>query len=122
MAGPPELSGIALLKPAVRRTAVEAAIAEAYVDAESVDLTYHPSRFDRARTLHVEIEGISDPLDSNGRENLVVSKHGDPDRKPLTVGLHMIVSIVAHPECEGHESLAGEHMGEAVYCDGSCSS
>ena len=24
------------------------------------------------------------------------------------------------PECEGHESLAGEHMGEAVYCDGSC--
>jgi hypothetical protein len=22
--------------------------------------------------------------------------------------------------CEGHESLAGEHMGEAVYCDGSC--
>lgn len=23
-------------------------------------------------------------------------------------------------ECEGHESLAGEHMGEAVYCDGSC--
>lgn len=24
--------------------------------------------------------------------------------------------------CEGHESLAGEHMGEAVYCDGTCSS
>ncbi|OBG21506.1 hypothetical protein A5768_25705 [Mycolicibacterium fortuitum] len=23
-------------------------------------------------------------------------------------------------ECEGHESLAGEHMGESVYCDGSC--
>ena len=23
-------------------------------------------------------------------------------------------------ECEGHESLAGEHMGETVYCDGSC--
>lgn len=23
-------------------------------------------------------------------------------------------------ECDGHESLAGEHMGEAVYCDGSC--
>lgn len=22
--------------------------------------------------------------------------------------------------CEGHESLAGAHMGEAVYCDGSC--
>ena len=22
--------------------------------------------------------------------------------------------------CEGHESLAGEHMGETVYCDGSC--
>lgn len=23
-------------------------------------------------------------------------------------------------ECQGHESLAGEHMGEAVYCDGTC--
>lgn len=23
--------------------------------------------------------------------------------------------------CEGHESLAGEHMGEAVFCDGTCS-
>jgi hypothetical protein len=22
--------------------------------------------------------------------------------------------------CEGHESLAGQHMGETVYCDGSC--
>lgn len=25
-------------------------------------------------------------------------------------------------ECQGHESLAGEHMGIAVYCDGSCRS
>lgn len=24
--------------------------------------------------------------------------------------------------CEGHESLAGEHMGETVHCDGSCKS
>ena len=24
------------------------------------------------------------------------------------------------PECEGHESLDGAHMGEAVYCDGTC--
>jgi hypothetical protein len=23
-------------------------------------------------------------------------------------------------ECLGHESLAGEHMGESAYCDGSC--
>jgi hypothetical protein len=23
-------------------------------------------------------------------------------------------------DCDGHESLAGEHMGEAVYCDGGC--
>lgn len=23
-------------------------------------------------------------------------------------------------QCEGHESLDGAHMGEAVYCDGSC--
>jgi hypothetical protein len=24
-------------------------------------------------------------------------------------------------ECEGHESLAGQHMGETVFCDGTCS-
>lgn len=24
------------------------------------------------------------------------------------------------PECEGHESLSGAHMGESVYCDGKC--
>ena len=29
-------------------------------------------------------------------------------------------NAVAVRECEGHESLAGQHMGEAVYCDGSC--
>lgn len=23
-------------------------------------------------------------------------------------------------DCDGHESLAGEHMGETVFCDGSC--
>jgi hypothetical protein len=23
-------------------------------------------------------------------------------------------------QCEGHESLAGEHMGESVHCDGTC--
>jgi hypothetical protein len=23
-------------------------------------------------------------------------------------------------DCEGHESLAGEHMGETVFCDGTC--
>jgi hypothetical protein len=23
-------------------------------------------------------------------------------------------------ECPGHESLSGGHMGESIYCDGSC--
>lgn len=23
-------------------------------------------------------------------------------------------------QCEGHESLAGHHMGETVFCDGTC--
>lgn len=31
-----------------------------------------------------------------------------------------VVAAVDDTQCEGHESLAGEHMGEAVYCDGSC--
>jgi hypothetical protein len=32
-------------------------------------------------------------------------------------------AFYAHDEdnqCEGHESLNGAHMGEAVYCDGTC--
>lgn len=31
-----------------------------------------------------------------------------------------IVRREAMAECEGHESLSGAHMGESVYCDGSC--
>jgi hypothetical protein len=35
-----------------------------------------------------------------------------------------VVVVVDEPDdeqgCEGHESLAGEHMGETVYCDGTC--
>lgn len=30
------------------------------------------------------------------------------------------VVAVKAPECPGHESLAGEHMGETVYCNGTC--
>lgn len=33
---------------------------------------------------------------------------------------HGIFADLAELECEGHESLAGEHMGESVFCDGSC--
>lgn len=26
------------------------------------------------------------------------------------------------PQCSGHESLSGAHMGETTYCDGTCQS
>lgn len=38
----------------------------------------------------------------------------DP-RRGLPRWLH-----VDEPECEGHESLDGAHMGETVFCDGTC--
>jgi hypothetical protein len=32
-----------------------------------------------------------------------------------------VLTVTETPgECEGHESLAGEHFGESVYCDGTC--
>ena len=31
-----------------------------------------------------------------------------------------IEAALESAECQGHESLAGEHMGETVYCDGTC--
>lgn len=34
---------------------------------------------------------------------------------PINHGLHGFAN-----GCEGHESLAGEHMGETVFCNGTC--
>ncbi|MFB7890378.1 hypothetical protein ACFCZ3_20230 [Cellulosimicrobium cellulans] len=52
-----------------------------------------------ARTLFQEFEGI---VRDAKYPQLIVETRNDPD------------------ECEGHESLAGEHMGESVTCDGAC--
>lgn len=50
----------------------------------------------------------------------------DADFRELVIsGIHPACWAAMFPdedddECEGHESLDGAHMGETVYCDGSC--
>lgn len=36
------------------------------------------------------------------------------------VALELLPEADEDEGCQGHESLAGEHMGETVFCDGSC--
>jgi hypothetical protein len=60
----------------------------------------------------------------------VMPRNPGTDDRPQWVGVTYAEHVPARhiepveddeqPECEGHESLAGEHMGEGVYCDGSC--
>lgn len=38
----------------------------------------------------------------------------------LDLSGHGFFDELEDAECEGHESLAGNHMGETVFCDGSC--
>lgn len=38
----------------------------------------------------------------------------------LDLSGHGFYEELVDAACEGHESLAGSHMGETVYCDGSC--
>lgn len=97
-----QLSGIALVKPALRRAEVERQIATAVgdtarrdveTDREVVAVTYNTSRFEPQRTGQYVVHGITDPQDSNSREALLVSEADDPDVKWLTIGLHMLASI-----------------------------
>jgi hypothetical protein len=60
----------------------------------------------------------------------VLEDHGAPfDREPLgeipadvetSAGLLLSEHECVELECPGHESLNGAHMGESVYCDGTC--
>lgn len=38
----------------------------------------------------------------------------------LDLSGHGFYEELADAACEGHESLSGAHMGETVFCDGSC--
>ncbi|WP_405056988.1 hypothetical protein OG474_30160 [Kribbella sp. NBC_01505] len=105
-----KLTGIAALQPATRRAAADREIAAARVMADTVDVTYHPSRFEPSRMIHAKVLDTSDALDSNGRDNLVIRRasSGDAGRDHLrvvpadlsllTIGLHMVVSIAPHSE------------------------
>jgi hypothetical protein len=59
--------------------------------------------------------GSSDPGWQIGDDGMTL---GDiPVERGQTVKFFLDIE---EPGCEGHESLAGEHMGESVLCDGSC--
>lgn len=47
---------------------------------------------------------------------------GEVANGDTVLGFRDWLTAQAADECEGHESLAGEHMGETVYCDGTCRS
>lgn len=90
------------MKPALRRAEVErqlaAAVLESDIDdpetgAVLIELTWAKSRFDKARTDRYVSHGITDPLDLNSKEQLLLSQPDDPDVKWLTVALHMVARI-----------------------------
>jgi hypothetical protein len=89
-----------------------------------------------SRRFLVQLRHIDDP---DGREPGFVNSAGLTPREAVerarqtysepeftVTGLSEIVpadewqDVTDDDGCEGHESLAGEHMGETVYCDGSC--
>lgn len=90
------------MKAAVRRAEVERQLCDATLNTDVYDveteeavvkLTWTTSRFSTARVDQYVAHGISDPLDGNGKESLVLSVPGDPDAKWLTLGLHMVGRI-----------------------------
>jgi len=77
-------------------TTTSAPTADAVRDAFSQLALADP---EAARTLFQQFEGI---VRAAKYPQLIVETRNDPD------------------ECEGHESVAGQHMGESTYCDGAC--
>jgi hypothetical protein len=60
---------------------------------------------------------LSDLVDAAGEHH---DKHEGTYVKDLQEPAEFSYEDEYGTECEGHESLAGEHMGETVFCDGSC--
>jgi hypothetical protein len=87
------LTGIAAMKPAKRREELDRQLAAA--NSQTVELTYHPSAFDPPRSIPAKILGISEPLDGNSRDHMVVTPLVG-ELRLLTVGLHMIASIAPY--------------------------
>lgn len=100
---PPELFGIAKLPAAKRRDELVRQIDDAQTattrfdqelaNREVVNVTSFWSRHDRPKTRAVVVHGITDPLDGNGKEALLVSDADDPDVRWLTIGIHMVASV-----------------------------
>lgn len=68
-----------------------------------------------AHPVRVHLDGRS------GRPGrTVMLAHDELERVVLTVVDGVADADEGEAECEGHESLDGAHMGETVYCDGTC--
>jgi hypothetical protein len=94
------------VKPADRRDEVVRQLAAAYAISEVEDpetghdvleITWTPNRFEQVRKGRYVVHGITDALDSNSREALLLSVPGDADVKWLTLALHMVGRIAAAP-------------------------
>lgn len=90
------------MKPAARRDEAQRQLSAAidgtqYEDPETgavgVEVTWTPNRFEKLRVERYVCHGFTDPIDSNSKEQLLLSRIGDPDVAWLTLALHMIGRI-----------------------------
>jgi hypothetical protein len=81
-------------------------------------------------------EHLGYEYDGNGTEKVLIFNDGGNQEAWVFIGttedfvnladrLLEVIDLTTEDDddeagCEGHESLAGEHMGETVYCDGTC--
>lgn len=90
-------------------------------DSDTVDLTYRRTDLSQPVTREFVLQGVSDPLDSGGRAQLILTDPHD-DHRMLTIPFSAVGALDTHDDegdCEGHESTAGP-IGNVIYCDGSC--
>ncbi|WP_439681541.1 hypothetical protein [Embleya sp. MST-111070] len=73
-------------------------------DALHVEMSRAIRELDETSSVRMLWERLDESLTAGGPERLPTPWHGGPFNR-----------------CQGHESLDGAHMGETVYCDGSCS-
>lgn len=98
----PSVKWIWGMKPALRRDEAQRQLSAAieatgYEDPESgaagVEITWTPNRFEQVRVERYICHGLTDPIDSNSKEQLLLSRISDPDVAWLTLALHMVGRI-----------------------------
>lgn len=73
---------------------------------------------DVPNALRAAVGWMSDHIEPTGQYDLVIEvSNADGD---VITRHEYEADLDDDDECLGHESLDGAHMGETVYCDGSC--